>query len=158
MFLLFTPIDTTFNIRTVIAILIAIEPFPHPACDSPFLLIEPAARAFLGEVRVRLVEDLPRLGRVATESALRLLVVGIVGDVGGWFVGGFERALAVPAVARSVLVPERVVDGARHLLFPKPLVFGFGVGRCGGHPAQVRHDVAVALELQPVRRCSALNE
>lgn len=40
----------------------------------------------------------------------------------------FERAFAVPAVARAVLVPERVVDGARQLLLSKPLVFGFGVG------------------------------
>lgn len=110
---------------------------------------------------MRLVEDLPRLCRVAAQSALRLLVVGIVGDVGGWFVGGwfvggFERALAVPAVARAVLVPERVVDGARQLLFPKPLVLGFRVGRCGRHPAQVWQDVAVALKLQPVRRNSLL--
>ena len=107
---------------------------------------------------MRLVEDLPRLGGVATESALRLLVVGIVRDVGGWFVCGFERALAVPAVAGAVLVPERVVDGARQLHRPEAFVLGFRVGRCGGHPAQVRHDVAVALELQPVRCCSALNE
>ena len=135
-----------------------IKPPHHPACDSPFLLIEPAACAVLGEVRVRLIEDLPRLGRVATESALRLLVVGIVGDGCDGFVGCLERALAVPAVARAVFVPERVVDGARQLLLPKPLVLGFGVGRCGGHPAEVRHDVAVALELQPVRRNSALNE
>ena len=71
---------------------------------------------------------------------IELLVVGIVGDIGGWFVGGLERALAVPAVARAVLVPERVVDGARQLDRPKPLVFGFRVGRCGGHPAQVRQD------------------
>ena len=103
---------------------------------------------------MRLIEDLPRLGRVSTESALRLLIVRIVGDVGGRLVGGFERALAVPAVARAVLVPERVVDGARQLHRPEAFVFGFGVGRRGGHPAEVRHDVAVALELQPVRRSS----
>lgn len=66
----------------------------------------------------------------------------------------FERAFAVPAVARAVFVPERVVDGSCQLLFPKPLVFGFRVGRCGGHPSEVRHDVAVALKLQPVRRNS----
>lgn len=105
---------------------------------------------------MRLVEDLPRLGGVAFEPALRLLVVGIVGDGGDGVVGGFERALAVPAVARAVLVPERVVDGARQLLFPKPLVLGFRVGRCGRHPAQVWQDVAVALKLQPVRRNSLL--
>ena len=107
---------------------------------------------------MRIVEDLPRLGRVATESTLRLLIVGIVGDGGDGVVGGFERAFAVPAVARAVLVPERVVDGSRQLDRPKPFVFGFGVGRCGGHPAQVRHDVAVALKLQPVRCNSALNK
>ena len=105
---------------------------------------------------MRLVEDLPRLGRVATESTLRLLIVRIVGDGCDGFVGGFERAFAVPAVARAVFVPERVVDGARQLLFPKPLVLGFRVGRCGRHPAQVRQNVAVALELQPVRRNSLL--
>ena len=104
---------------------------------------------------MRLVEDLPRLGRVSLESALRLLVVGIVGDIGGWLIGRLERALAVPAVARAVFVPKRVVDGTRQLDRPKPLVLGFGVGRCGGHPAQVRQDVAVALKLQPVR-CSSL--
>ena len=103
---------------------------------------------------MRLVEDLPGLGWVALQSALRLLVVGIVGDVGGRFVGGFERALAVPAVARAVFVPERVVDRACLFLLPEAFVFGFGVGRRGGHPAEVRHDVAVALELQPVRRSS----
>ena len=105
---------------------------------------------------MRLVEDLPRLGGVAFEPALRFLVVGIVGDIGGWFVGSFERALAVPAVARAVFVPERVVDGARQLDRPKPLVLGFGVGRCGRHPAQVRQDVAVMLKLQPVRHNSLL--
>ena len=103
---------------------------------------------------MRLVEDLPRLGRVATESALRLLIVGIAGDGCDGFVGGFERALAVPAVARAVFVPKRVVDGTRQLDRPKPLVLGFGVGRGGGQPAQVGHDVAVALKLQPVRRNS----
>lgn len=66
----------------------------------------------------------------------------------------FERALVVPAVVRAVFVPERVVDGARQLDRPKPFVFGFGVGRCGRHPSEVRQDVAVALELQPVRRSS----
>ena len=104
---------------------------------------------------MRLVEDLPRLGRVAFKPTLRLLIVRIVGDGGDGVVGGFERTLAVPAVARAVLVPERVVDGARQLDRPKALVLGFGVGRCGGHPAQVRQDVAVALKLQPVR-CNSL--
>ena len=103
---------------------------------------------------MRIVEDLPRLGGVAFESALRLLVVGIVGDGGDGFIGCLERALAVPAVARAVFVPERVVDGARQLDRPKPLVLGFRVGRCGGHPAQVRQDVSVMLKLQPVRRNS----
>ena len=105
-----------------------IEPPPQPACDSSFLPVKPTACAVLGEVRVRLVEDLPRLGGVAFESALRLLVVGIVGDGGDGFVGGFERAFAVPAVARAVLVPKRVVDGARQLDRPKPFVLGFRVG------------------------------
>ena len=107
---------------------------------------------------MRLVEDLPRLGRVAFKPTLRLLIVRIVGDGGDGVVGGFERTLAVPAVARAVFVPKRVVDGSCQLLLPKPLVLGFGVGRCGGHPAQVRQDVSVAFELQPVRCNSALNK
>ena len=131
------------------------EPSTQPVLQPR---VELAVLARFGEVRVRLVEDLPRLGRVAFKPTLRLLIVRIVGDVGGWFVCGFERAFAVPAVARAVFVPKRVVDGTRQLDRLKPLVLGFGVGRCGRHPAQVRHDVAVMLKLQPVRRNSALNK
>ena len=127
------------------------EPSTQPVLQPR---VELAVLARFGEIRVRAVEDLPRFCWVAFESALRLLVVGIAGDIGGWLIGCFERALAVPAVAGAVFVPKRVVDGTRQLDRPKPLVLGFRVGRCGRHPAQVRHDVAVALELQPVRRSS----
>ena len=63
---------------------------------------------------MRLGEELAGLGGVLIEAGLGAVAAKLIslGDGGGGFVGGFEGALAVPAVAWAVLVPKRVVDGA----------------------------------------------
>ena len=94
--------------------------------------------------------------RVGIESRLRIacLVCGRHG--GAWLVGGSERALAVPSVARPMLIPEWVRDGADGI--PENLVVGPRIGRRGRHPFEVGEDIGLADELLPVGRLVGTND
>ena len=41
------------------------------------------------------------------------------------FISSFERAFAVPSIARVMIVPERIIDGQRELLEPIGSVCAF---------------------------------
>lgn len=96
-------------------------------------------------------EGVSVLARVVGESRLWSLTRELRLQFGrGRVVGLFERALAVPAVARMVLVPKRVGHGQRELALPEGAVAALGRGRRGGHPTEVGHDIGIADKLLPV--------
>ena len=91
-----------------------------------------------GHVRVKLVQA--GLGTVAAK--LEALGWGC-----GVFVGGFEGAVAVPAVSWAVLIPEGMVDGEDGV--PEDLMVGTGMNGGGWHPSEIGEDIG--LELLPLR-------
>ena len=78
-----------------------------------FTLVERALGAGLGEVGVGLGEETAGLGGVLVQAGLGAIAAKLeaTGRGCGVFVGGFEGTVAVPAVARAMLIPEGMVDG-----------------------------------------------
>ena len=106
--------------------------------------VERTRATTIREVRMVVGEGVAVLSGIVFEPTLwRVDAVEVVGSVDG-IVGLFEGALAVPSVAGVVLGPERVVDGECELLFPKLPMGRLRIGRCCGHPPEVRHDILVA--------------
>ena len=97
-------------------------------------------------------EELPILTRIILQPTLRLVssYLCICRQRSNRVIGRLERAFAVPAVARSVFVPKRVIDGARQLTLPEHAVLCLRIGRHRRHPSEVGHDVLVAFKLSPV--------
>ena len=62
--------------------------------------------------------------RIVFKPTLRLGRFHVIRTVDR-FISSFERALAVPAVARVMIVPERIIDGQRELLEPIGSVCAF---------------------------------
>ena len=94
--------------RTVLAVLLLVfEPDGNPS------LVERALRASLGEVRMRLGKQPPRLARVLVQAGLGTVAAQLaaLGRGGGVFVGGFEGLAIVSAVSRAMMIPEEMVDG-----------------------------------------------
>lgn len=134
-------------IRAVVAILRPV----HEHAAQPALqprLIEVTRAAGLGEIRMALREHRLVGSRVGVQSGVWVVRLAGGGCFGTRFVGAGERALAVPPVARAVLVPERVVDGEDGI--PEHLMVGTGMGRCGRHPLEVGEHVRLADKLLPV--------
>ena len=67
---------------------------------------------------------MPVLSRIVFKSTLWLGKFHVIRTVDR-FISSFERALAVPAVARVMIVPERIIDGQRELLEPIGSVCAF---------------------------------
>lgn len=106
--------------------------------------VERTRATTIREIWMIVTEGVTVLSGVVLETALwRVNAVEVIGTVDG-FVGLFEGALAVPAVAGVVFGPEGVVDGECELLFPKLPMGRLGIGRCCRHPPEVRHDILVA--------------
>ena len=105
----------------------------QPCFDSR--IIEGAMLAIGGEIGVVTGKDGLALAGIVFQAGLgvvsRRRTVGHSGwNGGGGLVGGGEVALAVPAVAWAVTVPERVVDGKDGV--PEGAVVLTGVGGRGG--------------------------
>lgn len=123
-----------------------------PKVNHPLPFIESTRLAVLRKVRMLLRKDLPILTRIVLQPTLRLVAsyLCICRQRSNRFIGRLERAFAVPAVARSVFVPKRVIDGARQLALPEHAVLCLRIWRNGRHPSEVGHDVLVALKLSSV--------
>ena len=104
-----------------------------------------------GDVRMRVAEELPVLGWIVIQSrhgeGWRPSFQGFGVDR---FVRLHEGALAVPPVARVVLVPEGVVDRQGQPLAPVVLVQRVRRQGRGLHPADIREDVRLFQESLPV--------
>ena len=97
------------------------------------------------------VKHLPSLTRISSESLLWLDIRDMAEYIRiGGFVSLFEATLAVPMVTGVVLVPELVTHRESEAVHPIPLVFLFGIGTCGRHPSEVRHDVRISFVLFPL--------
>ena len=67
---------------------------------------------------------MPVLSRIVFKPTLRLGRFHVIRTVDR-FISSFERALAVPAVARVMIVPERSIDRQRELHAPVGSVCAF---------------------------------
>ena len=99
---------------------------------------------------MRLGEETAGLGGVLVQAGLGTVAAKLeaLGRGCGVLVGGFEGAVAVPAVARAVLIPEGMVDGKDGV--PEDLMVGTGMDGGGWHPSEIGEDIGLGLELLPL--------
>ena len=104
----FRTIQTSVNERAVVAVLFPVYKQHLQAVSQSAMPVGKAATAILWEIRVCIVEGVPVLSWIVLQSALgrRGLQVVMHGD---GLVSLLQWALAVPAVARVMQIPEGVI-------------------------------------------------
>ena len=119
----------------------------HPVRHSWF--VEGAMLAVRREIGMVVAEDDTILPRIAFQSPLWFVCRFFrIRNIRRFLIGGYKIALAVPAVARPVFVPERMLYGEHGV--PEYLVVRPRMNAGGLYPFEVREYVLFTQELLPV--------
>ena len=116
--------QTPINEWAGIAVLFPVQEECFNSVAKSSLLISKTTAAIAWEIWVLVRECMPVFARIVFKSTLRLCGFQFSGTHYR-FISSLQRALAVPAVARVMIVPERIIDGQRELLEPIGSVCAF---------------------------------
>ena len=118
------------NIWAMKTVFFAILKYCLNPVPNTLRFIEWAVGTVLGEVGVRVINEMPVSSGIVVQSLLRTRSRHTLHQVRrrSRLVGGLKRALAVPSILRVMLRPKWVVHGQREFLFPVGLVRCLGIG------------------------------
>ena len=115
---------TPINKRAVVAVFFPVqEDGFKPVLEAAILICKTLA-TILGEIWVIVRERMSVFAWIVFESTLWLCRLQVNGTHYR-LIGSLQRAFAVPAVARVMLVPEWIIDGQRELHAPVGSVCAF---------------------------------